>query len=46
MSSDLQTIIALAIVGFCLAWFISRSLRKKHGSGCGSCNCGVKKPGK
>jgi len=44
MSSSLQTIIALALVGVAAAWLIFSALRKNHSSGCGGGGCSAVSP--
>ena len=40
MSTDLQSFVALAIVGFAAAWLVGRALAKKKNPGCGgTCAC-------
>jgi hypothetical protein len=44
MSSTLQTVIALGLVGAAAGWLIFSALRKKHSSGCGGGGCAAVSP--
>lgn len=44
MSSQIQTIIALAVVAAAVAWLVVYAIRRRKSPGCGAEDCGAVSP--
>ena len=44
MSAQIQTIVALVIVGLAVGWLVLAAIRRRKAPGCGSEDCGAVSP--